>query len=194
VSFAQGTPVTFSGIANDAEDGSLSSTIHWTSNVDGSLGDGASIQATNLTVGSHTISASVVDSSGAPATASIAITPAPPPFQVVFNATPTAGLAPVLVSFNACASTGTNLRFRWDFDNDGVDDQVNPCSAQHTYTAPGVYTAKLTVEESVPGGDQITMTKQILASSPPDPGDPGDCGGRRWRAAADRRRSAAGPR
>ena len=180
-SFTQGTSVTFSGIANDAEDGSLSSTIAWTSSADGPLGNGASIQAANLTLGSHTISASVVDSNGAPATASITITVTapPPPFQVVFDASPTAGLAPLSVNFNACPSTGTNLRFRWDFDNDGVDDQVNPCSVQHTYTTPGVYTAKLRVEESVPGGGQITMTKQILASSPPDPGDPGDCGGRR---------------
>jgi PKD repeat protein len=179
-SITGGTAVTFTGTANDAEDGNISSSIQWTSSVNGPLGTGASIQVSTLSAGNHTITASVTDTGGAAASASINITvlPAPPPLNVVFNANPTAGFAPLLVNFNACASTGTNLSFRWDFENDGVDDLVGNCQVSHSYQAPGSYTAKLTVVESGAGGGQVTMTKQILVLDP-DPGDPGDCGGRR---------------
>jgi PKD repeat protein len=170
-----GTTVTFSGTANDAEDGNISSSIQWTSSLSGPLGTGASIQVGNIAAGAYVITASVIDTGGVAASASIniTVTPAPPPLNVVFNASPTAGIAPLLVNFNACASTGTSLSFRWDFDNDGVDDQVGPCQVSHTYQAPGSYTAELTVVESVAGGGQVTTTKQILVLPPSDPGDPG---------------------
>jgi YD repeat-containing protein len=58
----QGDNITFTGTATDAEDGDLSATIQWTSSLDGSLGSGASISTTTLSVGSHVITASATDS------------------------------------------------------------------------------------------------------------------------------------
>lgn len=73
-SFPALTNVTFTGTANDSEDGNISSSIQWSSSIDGVLGTGASISEGELSSGTHTITASVSDSDGAPATAQITIT------------------------------------------------------------------------------------------------------------------------
>ena len=72
-----GDSVTFTGSASDVEDGDLTSSLAWTSSVDGSIGSGASFSTTTLSVGSHTITASATDSGGKTGSDSIAITVAP---------------------------------------------------------------------------------------------------------------------
>ena len=72
-SFEAGTPVGFTGTASDAEDGSLSGSISWTSSLDGALGTGASISPV-LSEGTHTITASVTDSGGLTDTDVITVT------------------------------------------------------------------------------------------------------------------------
>lgn len=62
-SFGGATTTLFSGVADDAEDGSLTPQIIWTSSLDGRLGTGASVQR-ELSAGSHVVTASVTDSSG----------------------------------------------------------------------------------------------------------------------------------
>ena len=71
--FTAGQVLTFGGYASDPEDGSLSHLIAWTSNIDGSLGTGASLSSSQLTPGQHVISATVTDSVGAIATAQATI-------------------------------------------------------------------------------------------------------------------------
>lgn len=68
-----GTAITFSGSASDPEDGNLSSSISWSSNLDGNLGSGASVNAT-LSVGTHTVTASVTDSGNASASDTVSVT------------------------------------------------------------------------------------------------------------------------
>jgi hypothetical protein len=65
--------VEFSASATDEEDGDLSANIEWQSDLDGAIGQGASI-ASQLSVGSHTITASVVDSGDASDEKTISIT------------------------------------------------------------------------------------------------------------------------
>jgi hypothetical protein len=72
-SFLTTDSITFTGTASDTEDGSLSGSIAWSSDLDGSLGTGASI-TTGLTAGTHAITATVTDSAGASSSASITIT------------------------------------------------------------------------------------------------------------------------
>ncbi|MEE9608500.1 MAG: hypothetical protein V3U03_12235, partial [Myxococcota bacterium] len=60
----QGDPVTFMGTATDTEDGDLSANLSWVSDRDGALGTGASVTRSDLSVGAHTITASVTDSGG----------------------------------------------------------------------------------------------------------------------------------
>ena len=62
--YTVGIPIHFAGTALDAEDGSLSGSIQWSSDIAGPLGTGASLYKT-LAAGTHTISATVLDSKGA---------------------------------------------------------------------------------------------------------------------------------
>ena len=64
--FDAGTPIAFTGSANDSEDGDLSSTIAWTSSLDGVIGVGPSFSRDDLSVGLHQLTASVADSESAP--------------------------------------------------------------------------------------------------------------------------------
>jgi hypothetical protein len=80
-SIAYGVVLTFSGSASDAEDGSLTAKLVWSSSIDGPLGMGGSVSKV-LTVGSHTIRAAVSDSDGASSSRQIAVyvvAPAPTP-------------------------------------------------------------------------------------------------------------------
>ena len=62
--YLEGTEVSFEAIANDLEDGDISSLISWSSSLDGALGSGGSILVTDLSVGTHTVTAMVIDSTG----------------------------------------------------------------------------------------------------------------------------------
>ena len=62
-SYAAGAAITFTGSASDTQDGSLTSALAWTSNIDGSIGLGGSFTRT-LSAGTHTIKATAVDSGG----------------------------------------------------------------------------------------------------------------------------------
>src|SRR5262249_43933175 len=56
-----GTSVTFAGTALDATDGDLSANLHWVSDRDGVIGDGATFSTTSLRAGVHHIIASATD-------------------------------------------------------------------------------------------------------------------------------------
>lgn len=59
-----GTAIDFNATADDAEEGDLSGSIAWSSNLDGALHTGSTFTRTNLSVGLHTITASVTDAGG----------------------------------------------------------------------------------------------------------------------------------
>ena len=71
--------------------------------------------------------------------------------QAVLGATPTDGRAPLTVAFSSEGSRdpdpADSIRFAWDFTNDGTVDSIDP-DPSFTYTANGVYTARLTVTDS----------------------------------------------
>lgn len=72
-SFASGASISFAGSASDKEDGALTTTMVWESDLDGQIGTGGSFNGV-LTDGTHTITASATDSSGLTGTANISIT------------------------------------------------------------------------------------------------------------------------
>ena len=82
-SFAQGTSVTFTGSGSDLEQGNLTGSLVWTSNIQpgGTIGAGGSFSRSDLIVGTHTITASVTDAGGLTDTdiRTITITAAPAP-------------------------------------------------------------------------------------------------------------------
>ncbi|MFZ5883073.1 MAG: choice-of-anchor O protein [Chloroflexota bacterium] len=79
--FILGVPITFSGTATDAEDGDLTTKLIWTSNLDGQIGTGGSFTRT-LSLGAHTITASVTDSGGLTSSTAINVTVVQPPFNL----------------------------------------------------------------------------------------------------------------
>jgi PKD repeat protein len=93
-----------------------------------------------------------------------ATTPADPPLPPVasFTSTPTAGSAPLTVTFTD-ASKGQITTWVWTFgDNNGSFAQ-NP---QHTYTSAGTYSVTLTVKG--PGGSNTaTSQRYITVTKPP---------------------------
>ena len=74
--FATGASITFTGSASDTEDGDKSTSIVWSSDIDGTLGTAPGILV-KLSDGTHTITAKVTDSGGKTATATITITVGP---------------------------------------------------------------------------------------------------------------------
>ncbi len=62
--YLAGDVITFNASANDAEDGDLTATIVWTSSIDGTIGTGNNFTKSDLSIGNHTITASVTDSAG----------------------------------------------------------------------------------------------------------------------------------
>ncbi len=71
--FDSGATISFAGTASDTEDGDLTDSLVWTSDIDGQIGTGGSF-STTLSDGNHTITASVTDSGGKTGSASIGIT------------------------------------------------------------------------------------------------------------------------
>jgi len=73
-SFTQGDAISFSGSSTDAEDGDLTAGLSWSSSIDGAIGAGGSFSRSDLSVGTHTITATVTDSGGANNSAQVSVT------------------------------------------------------------------------------------------------------------------------
>jgi len=78
---------------------------------------------------------------------------------VTASAAPTSGRAPLTVSFTADGSDpdGDQLDYVWDFGDGSVSQERNP---DHTYSAPGTYTARVTATDpwGETAGDEIAIT------------------------------------
>ncbi len=84
-----------------------------------------------------------------------------PPTAVV-SATPRQGAPPLLVRFSSEGSgdlDGDALRFEWDF-GDGSAPSALP-HPEHTYQAPGAYSARLTVSDGRGGSHSETVTISV---------------------------------
>jgi len=71
---SEGTAIVFDGSASDDVDGDLASSLAWQSDRDGAIGTGASFSTTELSVGTHVITASATDAAGNSGSASVTIT------------------------------------------------------------------------------------------------------------------------
>lgn len=116
ISVGVGIIVTFTGVASDAEQGNLSSSIAWSSNLVGNLGTGATISTSALGTGVHTITARVADLGGLVATATRLVTVGSSPPPATPNAPTTlrvrrqsAGLAALTWRDNSTNETGFEI-------------------------------------------------------------------------------------
>lgn len=94
--------------------------------------------------------------------------PANQPPVAVAVGSPTSGAAPLTVNFDGTGSTDADpadqgrLQYRWDFTDDGTVDATTP-TATFVYNSGGVYTARLTVVDTL--GATGTTTVTITAGS-----------------------------
>jgi glucose/arabinose dehydrogenase len=162
--FEVGSSVVFSGTAQDAEQGNLSAGIQWASDRDGTLGTGESINSSALSVGAHTITASVTDSANAVGAASIAITITGPNTAPVVNVTaPTDGATVSSSSTVSFSATANDLEqgnmasaLAWTSSIDGAlgsGSSISSSLSAGTHTI----TATATDSESLEGSDSITV-------------------------------------
>ena len=170
-SFDEGQAILFTGTASDTEDGDISANLSWTSSIDGTIGSGGSFSRSDLSVGTHTITASVTDSGGLSDNDQITLT--------VNNVAPT-------VTITAPADTatfveGANITFTgtasdpgdgdltaslaWTSSIDGSIGTGGSFSRTDLSIGTHTITASVTDSNSAPGQDQITIT--INANTPP---------------------------
>jgi thermitase len=103
--FLQTDTITFTATATDAIEGNLAANVQWSSDLDGFLGTGGSLNKTGMSLGQHTITATVTSASGLTVTATITIT-----------ITDAGGNSPPLLTITAPANNsafavGTNITF-----------------------------------------------------------------------------------
>ena len=172
---AFGDNVTFSGSALDAEDGDISSSLVWTSDVDGGLGGGTIIATTTLSPGAHTISASVTDSGGRSASGSIGLVVTAPQLEVTVSAAPDPvddkQTVTVTVSVNddvgAVSGASVAVVFETPDGNIYEDSQLTDGAGVATFTrkinarrdGDGLYTVDATASKAgfIEGMQQITF-------------------------------------
>ena len=111
------------------------------------------------------------DAVGNRATAQFAYTVSPGVALAAYpRAVPSAGEAPLRVVFTPNVTTATAIeRYEWDFQGDGTFDVTETVGGNQTftYTAPGQYTARLRVTDSL--GESAIGTVQInVGNRPPD--------------------------
>lgn len=84
-----------------------------------------------------------------------------------FTATPSTGVAPLGVSFDASATQSSSpvSQYRWDFTSDGTADVVSSSpTTSFTYTTPGTYQARLVVRDV--DGDENSTQRTIVVNVP----------------------------
>ena len=69
-----GDSITFSGTAVDSEDGDLTTSLVWESDLDGPIGSGSSFSRSDLSAGVHTVTATAADTDGQSAFDTVTIT------------------------------------------------------------------------------------------------------------------------
>ena len=173
--------VTFTGVAEDAEDDASALTFAWDFDGDGIYEAGTdSLSPTSpayATPGIYNAKFRVTDSDGASDvdTLSIFVTdpdaPANTPPTASLTVTPDSGSHPLTVTLDASASSdpdGSIVNYEWDFDGDGVYDGYGSGSTtDHTYTTGGVYTAKVRVTDNAGAQDTATDTVDVNYSFTP---------------------------
>lgn len=164
-----GTTISFSGSANDTEDGALSGTsLVWTSNISGQIATGASGTINFSHTGTHTITLTATDSDGGVSSTSISIT---------VNGTPTASISSptndslynegATVSFSGSGSdpedswlSGASLVWTSDLDGQiGTDSSFTKADL-----SVGVHTITLTATDSDGGSGTASISITINAT------------------------------
>jgi len=165
--------VSFNASSSHDSDGTIV-TYQWTFG-DGSNGTGVTASHIYTTTSNHTYSVTltITDDGGGQAIAThvVSVTPLPPnsPPVASFTVTPSSGVAPLNVSFNASTSSdsdGSIVSYEWSFGDGGSDAGV---TTSHTYQNAGTYTAVLRVTDNDGSTDTASrfITVTGVVNQPP---------------------------
>lgn len=157
--FDPGDPVTFTGTANDAEEGDLSASIAWASDEDGPLGTGASLTTSQLTTGVHVITASATDSDGGTGSASIEITIALITTPATLNV-PFGGTASLPITLSEPAPPGG-----FTLSVTSGDPSITAPTAATVFIPGGAQSANATLQGLQPGTTDVTVSHPQFGSS-----------------------------
>ncbi|MGI9308251.1 MAG: choice-of-anchor Q domain-containing protein, partial [Gammaproteobacteria bacterium] len=160
-----GQIVTLSGTGSDTEDGDISSQLSWTSSIDGVLSASGGLVNLSLSVGSHTITASVIDSGGLAGSASIGVTIEPANTQPVVSISAPEGTSvtegetlDLVGSASDMEDGNISSELSWSSSKDGnlpvSGSNVNLSLSLGTHTI----TASVTDSGTLTGSDSITIT------------------------------------
>jgi TonB family protein len=164
--------VTFSGTGTDPEEGKLSgAALLWTSDLDGELGTGESLTTSDLSIGVHTITLTVVDSDGGidvhPIT--VPITNSRPTATIVGPGDGSSFPAGTPVTFVGTGTDPEDGELRdaslvWTSDLDG--ELGTGESVTTSGLSIGVHTITLSVADSNGGTDEHPITLPITNNRP----------------------------
>lgn len=154
--FNSGVSVDFAGTASDDEDGDLTASLVWTSNLDGQIGIGGSFN-TVLSDGIHTVTASVTDSGGNTSSDSITVTVGnmPPTASFTYNCTD----LDCVFTDTSTDSDGSVVSWSWNLGDGATSTVQNP---SHTFSSSGTYTVSLTVTDN--DGAIDTTSQEVTVS------------------------------
>lgn len=160
----EGTTVSFSATATDAEDGDLSGSVLWGSSLDNQIGSSA-----NLSIGTHTITARVTDSAGASTEAQTSMTvtevSTPNAAPTIVVTSPSDGLVVeegTVVSFSANAN---------DAEDGNLGDSVTWISSldeqitNSTILSVGVHTIRAEVSDSLGVSADAEVVIEVTAKA-----------------------------
>jgi hypothetical protein len=160
-----GTAVGLAGSARDAEGVDLSDRLQWTSNLDGPLGIGSAMTAGRLSLGTHLITAGVLDAEGlagqALTTVQVHRPNTAPKVTIVTPASATLVPAGTSIRFAAVVSDDIDInlgaRLSWTSSRDG---SLGTGNARSVTLSPGAHTISATVTDSggLTGSAAITVT------------------------------------
>jgi hypothetical protein len=162
VTVTAGSAVTLVASASDAEDGSLSSAVAWSSSLAGPLGSGGSLTLSNLAAGAHTITASVSDAGGLAASAQITLNVnARPVVVITAPANNVSVKAGVPITFSGTATDGEDgslsATIVWSSNKEGVLGTGATLTRALTVKATHVITATATDSQGAAGLAQIQV-------------------------------------
>jgi PKD repeat protein len=171
--------VRFEAAATDPDGPESQLSYRWDFGDDNGIQFGRVVRHTYMEAGVYDATVRVTDAAGVVTTSeSIRITVLNPPGNMPPNtpeaaADPIRGTAPLAVQFSTHPTdpdADTPLTVTWDF-GDGSPPATGARPPVHTYTAPGVYTATVTVRD--PGGLTATDTVQVTVTAPAGSGGQG---------------------
>ena len=155
VSVISGSEITFTGTATSVKDGDLTSSIVWSSDLDGVIGSGASFTLSTLSTGTHIITASVTDSDSKTGSISHKIMINPVGIPSISITGPVDGLVSVDGSEITFTGTATSVKdgdltssIVWSSDLDGVIGSGASFTLSTLSTGTHVITASVTDSDS----------------------------------------------